>query len=513
MKAQLFVNYFILKHPNKLTNDFFEQNFWYTISKIVRAGPDKIKSILEDYRNRRKERSDEENLDVDQLTNAFVFLSSTTTNGSLFVEENGLKNYGQSLSAACETVALSYNNYYIENFENIICNYFIYILKRKYPNVRVGCLKNLVYNHVYDEVLVRCEPSSIPDEMLGRFDSDVASSLSSFLNPLILEMKSRMPMLPVSKVSLNNGPFKILPALRHILEKYENLHMAQPSPIDKDNASKLVDAQNLTGIFPEAKQEKQINESPFDHNQRQFFQMFDFKKLGFRSWEELKNMPEQRGRMFLNGMYTDDYTCSVLFCRKVLLSSVADGVSLELSDFTTDEVDTYFRPCTVGPGRKDAFVSYHGGTDIRRLSSAEYYSMSGTVSRQKVQQGRKQNLGIESIKTNIPSPKTASTQRYMLYITYILQHMDSLFNFYNFETTKLKWLNYIGSQEVIQESVNILLNGGKKYNKSRRKNTKKNRKKKEKSSKTCGTHASYHTIRKYKLSIIRILQTEEQNPF
>ncbi|ORE07898.1 hypothetical protein BCV72DRAFT_204608 [Rhizopus microsporus var. microsporus] len=200
--------------------------------------------------------------------------------------------------------------------------------------------------------------------------------------------------------------------------------------------------------------------------------------------------------MFLNGMYTDDYTCSVLFCRKVLLSSVADGVSLELSDFTTDEVDKYFRPCTVDPGRKDTFVSYHGGTDIRRLSSAEYYSMSGTVNRQKAQQGRKQNLGIESIKTNIPSPKTASTQRYMLYITYILQHMDSLFNFYNFETTKLKWLNYIGSQEAIQESVNILLNGGKKYNKSRRKNTKKNRKKKEKSSKTCGTHASYHTIRK-----------------
>ncbi|PHZ13490.1 uncharacterized protein RHIMIDRAFT_120768 [Rhizopus microsporus ATCC 52813] len=329
-------------------------------------------------------------------------------------------------------------------------------------------------------------------------------------------MKNRMPTLPVSKVSLNNGPFKILPVLRHILEQYENLHMAQPSPIDKDNASKFVpprlfslfpnpglgwrfikvDAQNLTGILPEAKQEKQINESPFDHNQRQFFQMFDFKKLGFRSWEELKNMPEQRGRMFLNGMYTDDYTCSVLFCRKVLLSSVAYGVSLELSDFTTDEVDKYFRPCTVDPGRKDAFVSYHGGTDIRRLSSAEYYSMSGTVNRQKAQQGRKQSLGIESIETNIPSPKTASTQRYMLYITYILQHMDSLFNFYNFETTKLKWLNYIGSQEVIQESVNILLNGGKKYNKSRRKNTKKNRKKKEKSSKTCGTHASYHTIRK-----------------
>ncbi|KAL4213850.1 hypothetical protein AB4K20DRAFT_1888734 [Rhizopus microsporus] len=28
LEAQLFVNYFILKHPNKLTNDIFEQNFW-----------------------------------------------------------------------------------------------------------------------------------------------------------------------------------------------------------------------------------------------------------------------------------------------------------------------------------------------------------------------------------------------------------------------------------------------------------------------------------------------------
>ncbi|RCH89815.1 hypothetical protein CU097_010872 [Rhizopus azygosporus] len=203
----------------------------------------------------------EEDLDADQLTSSFVYLSSSTTNGSLFVEENGLRNYGQSLSTACETVTTSYNNYYIENFENIICNYFIYSLRRKYPNVKIGCLKNLVYNHVYDEVLVHSEPSSILDGILCLFDSDVASSLSSFLNPLILEMKNCMPTLPVSK--------------------YENLNMAQPSQDAKGSVSKFMPPR-LFGIFPGAKQEKQINESPFDHNQRQFFQTFDFKKLGFR---------------------------------------------------------------------------------------------------------------------------------------------------------------------------------------------------------------------------------------
>ncbi|CEG78583.1 hypothetical protein RMATCC62417_13166 [Rhizopus microsporus] len=173
-------------------------------------------------------------------------------------------------------------------------------------------------------------------------------------------------------------------------------------------------------------------------------------------------MPEQRGWLFLNGIYTDGYTCRMLFCGKVLPASAADDVSLELSDFTTDEVDKYFRSCTVDPGRKDAFVSYHGGTDVRRLSSAAYYGMGGTVKRQKLQQGRKKSLGIERIETDMPSPKTASIQQYMLYLTYILQHMDVLLNFYNFETAKLKWLNYVGSQKAIQESVNILLNGGKK---------------------------------------------------
>ena len=69
---------------------------------------------------------------MDQLASSFVNLSATI-NGSLFVSENGLKNYGQSLSTACETVATTYNNYYIENFENIIFNYFIYTLKTEYP--------------------------------------------------------------------------------------------------------------------------------------------------------------------------------------------------------------------------------------------------------------------------------------------------------------------------------------------------------------------------------------------
>ncbi len=67
-----------------------------------------------------------------QLTSSFVELSATI-NGSLFVTENRLKDYGQSLLTTCETVATTYNDYYVENFENIISNYFIYTLRTKYP--------------------------------------------------------------------------------------------------------------------------------------------------------------------------------------------------------------------------------------------------------------------------------------------------------------------------------------------------------------------------------------------
>ncbi|KAI7903781.1 uncharacterized protein BX663DRAFT_505200 [Cokeromyces recurvatus] len=267
-----------------------------------------------------------------------------------------------------------------------------------------------------------------------------------------------------------------------------------------------MDAQNLTGIFPDAKQKKQANESsPFDHKQRCFYQMFDFKKLVIQrytlllhisinqitdeikySCEKLQALPEQKEKMFLNGLYTDGYTCRVLFARKVLPSSPEYNICLELNDFTNEEVDKHFRLCTVDPGRWDPFVSYHE------------------------QQKRKQRLGVGKIETDIPSPKTVSVEQFVLYITYMLQHMNTLLNFYGFETSKIKWLNYLSSQKAIQESVNILINGGKKYNKSRRKKTKENKKRRRKTRKprTAQEERALTTIpksKKYTLFFIIII--------
>lgn len=106
--------------------------------------------------------------------------------------------------------------------------------------------------------------------------------------------------------------------------------------------------------------------------------------------------------------------------------------------------------------------------------------MNGALNRQKLEQERKQRSHVQEIEAHIPSPKTTSTIMYKTHITYLMQHMVTLFNFYNFNTARLRWCNYIGSQYAIDSAVNILINGSKKYNKNRRNRTKQNKKRREK---------------------------------
>ncbi|KAG2197041.1 hypothetical protein INT47_009757 [Mucor saturninus] len=172
-----------------------------------------------------------------------------------------------------------------------------------------------------------------------------------------------------------------------------------------------IDSQNVTGIFPGSKLKKEIDETLFSFTQRYFYDCFNFAKSKIRSIKDLKELPATNGKMFLKGMYTDGYTCRLLFCRRTEPSSLNKSIALELDDFNTEEVNTYFRPCTVDPGRKDVFVSYHGDNDMRRLSSKEYYNMGGLTQRHKQEQELKKSLGIDQIETNIPSSKPKINKR------------------------------------------------------------------------------------------------------
>ncbi|KAL0077735.1 hypothetical protein J3Q64DRAFT_1862305 [Phycomyces blakesleeanus] len=214
-----------------------------------------------------------------------------------------------------------------------------------------------------------------------------------------------------------------------------------------------IDSKNIAGVFPEASLKREVNEPLFRYTQKRFHNGFHFANL-----EHLHNLPIKNGKMFLNGLYLDGYTCLVLFCRKFQPALPVEKVSLELKDFSDEEVNEHFRPCAGYIGRKYAFVSYHGSNDLRSLSSKEYYIMGSTIRRQGKEQEHKKKLGVEKIETNTPTPKTTSCQRYISHIDYMFRHTGVLFNFDGFRIVAIKWRNYIGPQKNIEYSVDILLN-------------------------------------------------------
>ncbi|KAI8875342.1 hypothetical protein K501DRAFT_280465 [Backusella circina FSU 941] len=109
-KAQVFINYYIIKYPQNLSNEFFQQNFWYSLCRVV-CNQLSVSDFQLKYTN------------IRYLEDLWTELNSLD-GIDMTVAKDGIQNYSQVLATACETTATSYNNYYIENFENIICNYF-----------------------------------------------------------------------------------------------------------------------------------------------------------------------------------------------------------------------------------------------------------------------------------------------------------------------------------------------------------------------------------------------------
>lgn len=143
-------------------------------------------------------------------------------------------------------------------------------------------------------------------------------------------------------------------------------------------------------------------------------------------------------------------------------------LELSINDFNQEEVSSNFRVCTVAPGRRDACTSYHDNNDIWNLSTKEYYHASVTPQQNKKENILKEESGAKALETNIPHIKTTSNNQYILHANYIILHLPTLFNFYNFRAAYMNWGNHRGHQKAIDYAVNILINGSHKHNKIRR---------------------------------------------
>ncbi|KAI9254200.1 hypothetical protein EDC94DRAFT_619207 [Helicostylum pulchrum] len=140
-------------------------------------------------------------------------------------------------------------------------------------------------------------------------------------------------------------------------------------------------------------------------------------------------------KIFINEVKTDGYTYHFTFARRRTENPM---VKLELQDFTQDEIDLYFRPCTVDPGRNHVFTSFHEDNEIGRMSTKEFYSYGGTLQRLKSRQEMKRRTGVSTIEPSIPTTKTTSLVKYREHVRYMLLHMADLFEFYGFNTSEMR---------------------------------------------------------------------------
>jgi hypothetical protein len=170
--------------------------------------------------------------------------------------------------------------------------------------------------------------------------------------------------------------------------------------------------------------------------------------------------------MFTNHILTDGYTCRVIFAESCTTNETTSATTLELEDFSWQEIKSSFRPCTLDPGRNHLFTSYHGRNQIRSMSTKEYYSYGGTIHRRNIQDKRKIQENFKPIETGIPTAKTTSIEKYRRHVHYLVEeYLNRLLGFYNQEIPKDRWLNYLAKWKAIEETTNILINGGLKYTK------------------------------------------------
>jgi hypothetical protein len=173
-------------------------------------------------------------------------------------------------------------------------------------------------------------------------------------------------------------------------------------------------------------------------------------------------------------MSTDGYSCSFHFARKKLArNDITCEKTLQVEDFSIAEVEEFFRPCAIDPGVTTLITAAYGtGSDsheVRSFSNKEYYALTGSKRRNADMNKKKTSCGIATIESKMPSPKTVNLSEYQAYLNYFFENSQALRNFYNFETADTSFKHYQGRQRAIEETANILINGGRKYDKKRRK--------------------------------------------
>ncbi|GAA5812070.1 hypothetical protein MFLAVUS_005519 [Mucor flavus] len=149
-KAQVSVNYYILKHSKDLSNDIFKQNFWYFVYRVV-------------YKK----------LSVEDLQKQYFKMPSLADTWNELNNREGVKL----------TVAIN-----------------------AFPAAKVSAVKYLVYQFILDEVF-SSQPTTVevPDDILPPTEQDDKHKIQSLIANLTLEIRNRLPSFPILAAAKEYG--------------------------------------------------------------------------------------------------------------------------------------------------------------------------------------------------------------------------------------------------------------------------------------------------------------------
>jgi hypothetical protein len=198
---------------------------------------------------------------------------------------------------------------------------------------------------------------------------------------------------------------------------------------------------------------------------------------------------EENKVLFGNIVRSDGFCIDFIFYRRTFGENRDDTLiqnhDLGVDDFSIEEVTQLYRTSFLDPGRKTVYTAAMGldenQHEIRRCTTKEYYHLTGSTVYAKKLQQEKDTAGITAIEAATPTAKTARNISFIRFADHMLSNMDRLFTFYGFSTAKDRFNLYQGKQRAPEMMVNMLLNGGAKYN--RKKRFKKNKKEKRKNKK------------------------------
>ncbi|GAA5815083.1 hypothetical protein MFLAVUS_008589 [Mucor flavus] len=445
-RAKLFVNYYVLENHALIgaPKVIFSQNFWYSIIQMVNGKrptnsvslPQQLLSSFDQFRRQ---------------------------HGSILYTEKILPGISQCVTEACTELATSYTNNIVENFENHLLYFLRYKLQDLFRFMPKKIIGEVAKKYCYQEIC-KGSPTWPNTELLN---NEVKSTIQHFCEPW-----KNMISKPVTQVKLSANPGNFIPFLMSLNAELEQEHIDYkpydvrklPLPRRFFILPKTLFHWRFVTISVNALSCFVKLPLPRDYQAqlKMFFRIFKFEKLRFKDITELA--PNGNNSiLFGNTVRTDGVSVDFLFYRK---HQVGPGPSyqrfdLALEDFDLSEVKDKYLPISLDPGRTSVFTAMVGLQLNRHLrcTTKEYYHMTGSTRFSRKQNKLKKDTGIESLESEIPSPKTSKSSAYSDYVKYMLLNKDSLFGFYEKDAAKTRFQLYRGVQRATDQMANILING------------------------------------------------------